>query len=78
MDKWKKIEWIAMVITFIGTALTTSLDTPIRAYAFSILLISNTMWAVWGWKAEEYPILFTYVGYFIINAYGAINNFGWV
>jgi hypothetical protein len=74
MDRWDVIKWSATLITFLGTALTTSLDAPIRMYAFSVLLISNTLWIIWSWRVSDHPILVTYVGNFIVNSFGVWNN----
>ncbi len=45
-----------------------------RRWGFWIFLVSNLLWAAWGWHDHAYALIVLQVGLFILNIRGVAKN----
>ena len=63
------LKWLASLTAFIG-AMTIALNTEYSKYAFFIFIISSTIWMIAGYKVKDWPLVFTNIGFFIVDIVG--------
>lgn len=65
------MQWPAMAATLIASWYVASNDPRRRNVAFWIFLVSNVLWAAWGFYADAYALIVLQIGLLIINIRGA-------
>ncbi|AMV22435.1 hypothetical protein [Planctomyces sp. SH-PL14] len=65
------IQWPAMLSTASGAYLTASTSGRRRAIGFWIFLLSNVLWAVWGWAMSAPATVCLQVILAVLNVRGA-------
>ena len=68
------LQWPAMVATLLAAWLVASQRKGRRSAGFSLFILSNVMWAVWGWHDRAYSLIALQVGLFVLNIRGARKN----
>lgn len=68
------IQWPAMLATTGGAWLTGSRVARRRAIGFWVFLLSNVLWAVWGWTASAPATVVLQVLLAALNLRGAGKN----
>lgn len=65
------IQWPAMASTAFGAYLTASISYRWRAIGFWIFLLSNVLWAIWGWAMSAPATVCLQVVLALLNIRGA-------
>lgn len=68
------LQWPAMLATLIAAWLVASSGQVKRRWGFWCFILSNILWAAWGWHDEAYALIALQVGLFLMNLRGASNN----
>jgi hypothetical protein len=68
------LQWPAMAATLLAAWLVGSRRPPRRSLGFWIFLLSNVLWAVWGWHDGAYSLIALQLGLFLFNLRGAKKN----
>ena len=74
MDLMDLVQWPAMVATVIAGWLVASQSTRRRNWGFWCFLVSNVLWAVWGWHAQAYALIVLQLCLAALNIRGARKN----
>ena len=74
MDYADLTQWPAMALTAAAAWLVGSQSRTKRNLGFWIFLLSNVLWAVWGWHARAYALIILQVCLAAINIRGAQKN----
>jgi hypothetical protein len=45
-----------------------------RIFGFSMFVLSNVLWIVWGWHDEAWALIGLQVGLFVMNVRGIVKN----
>jgi hypothetical protein len=68
------LQWPAMVATLVAAWLVASQRKGRRSAGFWLFILSNVLWAVWGWHDRAYSLIALQVGLFVLNLRGAKKN----
>jgi hypothetical protein len=68
------VQWPAMSTTLLAAWLVASQRKRRRSAGFWIFIVSNLLWAVWGWHDGAYSLIALQVGLFALNVRGARKN----
>lgn len=74
MDYGDLLQWPAMALTVAAAWLVGSQSRSKRNIGFWLFLVSNVLWAVWGWGARAYALIILQVCLAAINIRGAQKN----
>lgn len=65
------LQWPAMVATLVAAWLVGSRTRRKRNVGFWCFIVSNVLWAAWGWHAHAYALIALQVGLLALNLRGA-------
>ena len=68
------LQWPAMVATLLAAWLVASQRRRRRSAGFWVFILSNLLWAVWGWHDRAYALITLQLGLFLLNVRGARKN----
>ena len=68
------LQWPAMAATLLAAWLVASQRRRRRSIGFWIFILSNALWAVWGWHDGAYSLIALQLGLFLLNVRGAKKN----
>jgi hypothetical protein len=68
------MQWPAMAVTAVAAWLVGSRSEAKRNLGFWLFLLSNILWAVWGWHASAYALIALQLCLAAINIRGARKN----
>ena len=68
------LQWPAMAVTLLAAWLVASQRRRRRSAGFWVFILSNVLWAVWGWHDRAYSLIALQVGLFLLNVRGARKN----
>jgi hypothetical protein len=68
------MQWPAMLASVIAAWLTASLNKRKRMLGFWFFLVSNLLWALWGWHDEAYAVVAMQAALAALNVRGVFNN----
>lgn len=74
MDFLDLLQWPAMAITLVASWLVASSKEHRRNTGFGVFLLSNVLWAVWGWHTQAWALIFLQVGLAAMNIRGAVKT----
>jgi len=74
MDYADLIQWPAMALTAAAAWLVASLRRTKRSLGFWLFLLSNVLWAMWGWHAHAYALIILQFCLAALNIRGAQKN----
>ncbi len=63
-----------MAATLLSAWLVAALSKTRRKWGFWIFLLSNALWAAWGWHDHAYALIALQVGLAILNLRGVAKN----
>jgi len=65
------MQWPAMIATLAAAWLVGSQSKNKRNWGFWCFIVSNVLWAIWGWHDQAYALIALQVGLFALNLRGA-------
>lgn len=68
------IQWPAMAVTLLSTALVASSHRQKRNAGFWLFLLSNMLWIVWGVHASAWALICLQIGLAALNVRGALKT----
>jgi hypothetical protein len=68
------LQWPAMAVTLYAGYLVGSKREGRRVFGFSMFVLSNVLWIVWGWHDEAWALIGLQVGLFAMNVRGILKN----
>jgi hypothetical protein len=68
------LQWPAMAVTLYAGYLVGSKREGRRVFGFSMFVLSNLLWIVWGWHDEAWALIALQVGLFAMNVRGILKN----
>jgi hypothetical protein len=68
------LQWPAMAVTLYAAYLIGSKREDRRVWGFSMFVLSNVLWIVWGWHDEAWALIALQVGLFAMNVRGILKN----
>jgi len=68
------VQWPAMLVTLIASWLVASQSKRKRSLGFWCFILSNVLWAVWGWHDGALALIALQLGLFALNVRGARKN----
>ena len=74
MDVIDLLQWPAMVVTVAAAGLVASRSARRRRVGFWVFLLSNVLWAIWGWRAQAYALIALQAVLAATNIRGAYKN----
>jgi hypothetical protein len=74
MDYFDLLQWPAMVVTIAAAWLVASRSSRKRTVGFWCFLLSNVLWAVWGWHSHAYAVIVLQVFLAATNVRGVYKN----
>lgn len=74
MDWLDLLQWPAMAVTIFASWLIASKNEGRRNAGFWVFLVSNAMWAVWGWHAQAWALIALQFGLAAMNIRGAMKT----
>jgi hypothetical protein len=75
MGDWIDLfQWPAMAVTLYAGYLVGSKREGRRVFGFSMFVLSNVLWIVWGWHDEAWALIGLQVGLFAMNVRGILKN----
>ena len=74
MDYLDLLQWPAMVVTIAAAWLVASRSSRKRTAGFWCFLLSNVLWAVWGWHSSAYALIVLQIFLAVTNARGVYKN----
>lgn len=72
-----KLKTIAFIVSSLGAFFVASMDYGIQMLGFELWIVSNLSWIIIGARTEDYPLLLTFLVYFVFNIMGMLNRGGW-
>jgi hypothetical protein len=64
------VQWPAMIATLAAAWLVGSQSKSKRNWGFWCFIVSNVLWAIWGWHDQAYALIALQVGLFALNLRG--------
>lgn len=75
MEDWiNHLQWPAMAVTLYAAYMIGSKRDDRRVLGFSMFVLSNVLWIVWGWHDEAWALIALQVGLFAMNVRGIMKN----
>lgn len=74
MDFVDLLQWPAMLTTVMASWLVSSQRKARRSAGFWVFLVSNVLWAAWGWHAHAYALIALQICLAALNVRGAKKN----
>jgi hypothetical protein len=74
MDFLDLLQWPAMAITLVASWLVASSKENRRNTGFWVFLLSNVLWAVWGWHTQAWALVSLQMGLASMNIRGALKT----
>ena len=74
MDFIDWLQWPAMLATVVAAWLIASLNGRRRIIGFWCFILSNLLWAVWGWHAGAWALIVLQVCLAVLNMRGVKKN----
>jgi hypothetical protein len=74
MDYFDLLQWPAMVVTIAAAWLVASRSSRKRTAGFWCFLLSNVLWAAWGWHSSAYALIVLQIFLAVTNARGVYKN----
>jgi hypothetical protein len=74
MDLLDAVQWPAMAITVLASWLVASASERLRGWGFWVFMLSNVLWAVWGWHTKAYALIALQACLAAMNIRGARKN----
>ena len=68
------LQWPAMVTNVLAAWLIASQAKSKRMIGFWLFLLSNILWAIWGWHDRAYALVALQIALAILNCRGAYKN----
>ena len=68
------VQWPALVVTVAAAWLVGSQRKKRRGVGFWAFLLSNLLWAVWGWQSNAYALIFQQFCLAAITVRGVCKN----
>jgi len=68
------LQWPAMAATLLAAWLVASQSKRKRSLGFWCFILSNMLWAVWGWHDGALALIALQLGLFALNVRGARKN----
>jgi hypothetical protein len=68
------LQWPAMIVTIVAAWLVASQSKKRREAGFWWFLLSNLLWAVWGWSSGAYALIVLQVALAALNIRGVNKN----
>jgi hypothetical protein len=68
------LQWPAMAVTLLSAWLVAAQSKKSRQWGFWFFLLSNVLWAAWGWHAKAYALILLPFGLAALNIRGAAKN----
>jgi hypothetical protein len=68
------LQWPAMVVTLLAAWLVGAEDKARRSLGFWCFIVSNLLWAAWGFHEKAYAMIVLQAGLFALNLRGARKN----
>jgi hypothetical protein len=68
------LQWPAMAVTLYAAYLIGSKRDGRRVFGFSMFVLSNVLWIVWGWHDQAWALIALQVGLFAMNVRGIVKN----
>lgn len=67
------LQWPAMLATLIAAWLVAARGAHKRAWGFGLFVLSNVLWALWGWHVGAPALIVLQVGLFALNLRGLMK-----
>lgn len=74
MDHVDFLQWPAMAVTIIASWLVASTREKRRNIGFWVFLLSNILWAVWGWHISAWALIALQLSLAAMNIRGAVKT----
>jgi hypothetical protein len=71
MDSLDALQWPAMLVTVAASWFIASAEKRWRSIGFWLFLLSNGLWAVWGWQASAWALVALQAALAAMNIRGA-------
>jgi hypothetical protein len=71
MDKLDLLQWPAMAVTLAAAWFVASSRKGGRNAGFWLFLVSNALWAIWGYASHAYALILLQIGLAAMNIRGA-------
>ena len=68
------LQWPAMVVTVLAAWLVASSSEQRRRWGFYVYVLSNVLWAVWGWHTQAWALIALQLALFTMNVRGVRKN----
>ncbi|GAB3439798.1 hypothetical protein NX773_15480 [Massilia solisilvae] len=68
------LQWPAMAVTLFAAYLIGSRRAERRVFGFSMFILSNILWIIWGWHDEAWALITLQVALMCTNIRGIIKN----
>ena len=68
------LQWPAMAVTLLAAWLVASQSKRKRSLGFWCFILSNVLWAIWGWHDGALALVALQAGLFLLNIRGARKN----
>jgi hypothetical protein len=68
------LQWPAMAVTLLAAYKIGSKNAKVRIFGFSMFILSNVMWIVWGWHDGAWALIALQVGLMTMNIRGIFKN----
>ena len=65
------LQWPAMAATLLAAWFVASSQERKRNWGFWCFIVSNVLWAIWGWHDQAYALIALQFGLFALNVRGA-------
>lgn len=72
-----KLKTSAFLVSSLGAFFVASTDLSIQLIGFELWILSNIAWIVIGIDEQDYPLMMTFMVYFMFNILGTFNRWGW-
>ena len=74
MDYLDQLQWPAMAVTVLAAWLVASSQEGRRNAGFWVFLLSNALWAAWGWHTQAWALVALQVAMAGMNIRGAMKT----
>jgi hypothetical protein len=68
------LQWPAMAVTLYAAYLIGSKRPERRIFGFSMFILSNILWIIWGWQDEAWALITLQAGLMTMNIRGIFKN----
>lgn len=64
------VQWPAMLVTLLAAWMVAAREPRKRSWGFWLFVLSNVLWAAWGWHTGAYALIALQIGLFALNLRG--------